>query len=285
MSAVLTNRLVGSAILLVAAVVFLPDLLDGQKEVNKDDFKAIPERPEFAKVAEPVTFSKDQHLAARDAALATPTDPEPISAPLSGENGALGTDQTTGTAADAEQGQPANSGAGQPVATAQEVVSGDATAPAQKTPAQATDASIAATAPSTVASSTAVSSTVAPAQAQSQQPAATDGVRDGLTADTTPVTAPAANKVEKPLSQAAFVVKVGSFGKSQNAEALVSKLKAAGYPAFTRKILTTQGTEMVSVLVGPELKRDKLEARIAQLQTLAQVQGLKVIPYQLTENN
>lgn len=280
MSAVLTNRLVGSAILLVAAVVFLPDLLDGQKEVNKDDFKAIPERPEFAKVAEPVTFSKDQHLAARDAALATPTDPEPISAPLSGENGALGTDQTTGTAADAEQGQPANSGAGQPVATAQEVVSGDATAPAQKTPAQATDARMAATAPSTVASST-----VAPAQAQSQQPAATDGVRDGLTADTTPVTAPAANKVEKPLSQAAFVVKVGSFGKSQNAEALVSKLKAAGYPAFTRKILTTQGTEMVSVLVGPELKRDKLEARIAQLQTLAQVQGLKVIPYQLTENN
>lgn len=280
MSAVLTNRLVGSAILLVAAVVFLPDLLDGQKEVNKDDFKAIPERPEFAKVAEPVTFSKDQHLAARDAALATPTDPDPISTPLSGENGALGTDQTTGTAADAEQGQPANSGAGQPVATAQEVVSGDATAPAQKAPAQATEARMAATAPSTVASST-----VAPAQAQSQQPAATDGVSDGLTADTTPVTAPAANKVEKPLSQAAFVVKVGSFGKSQNAEALVSKLKAAGYPAFTRKILTTQGTEMVSVLVGPELKRDKLEARIAQLQTLAQVQGLKVIPYQLTENN
>ena len=50
MSSVLTNRLIGSAILIVAAIVFLPDLLDGQKQVRKDDFKAVPERPEFAEV-------------------------------------------------------------------------------------------------------------------------------------------------------------------------------------------------------------------------------------------
>ena len=45
MTAVFTNRLIGSAILVVAAVVFLPDLLDGQKQVNKDDFKSHPGAP------------------------------------------------------------------------------------------------------------------------------------------------------------------------------------------------------------------------------------------------
>jgi len=243
MSAVLTNRLVGSAILLIAAVVFLPDLLDGQKEVNKDDFKAIPERPEFAKVTEPVTFSKDQHLADRDAALALPTDPDPQPA----------LDQQVDNAA----------------------VLDKTVEPAELPPPTQAASTTGTTTPANSAVTVATplqDSKIDAAPANTTQP-------DGN------ATVAASSKAEKPLSQAAFVVKVGSFGKSQNADALVTKLKAAGYPAFTRKIVNGQGVEMVSVLVGPELKKDKLEARVAQLQALAQVQGLKVIPYQVTENN
>mgnify|MGYP000897598031 CR=1 FL=1 len=251
MTAVFTNRLIGSAILVVAAVVFLPDLLDGRKQVNKDDFKAIPERPEFAEVAQPAVFSQDQHQAAKNTAMTPPTDnsqpldlpgtnttdPDPVGAePLSGENaapkdGAVVTDTAPAVAPASPQNVVAASGNVQ-----------TATLPADTLPAEK-----------------------APAEKIAEKPAEI--------------------KAEKPLTQAAFVVKVGSFSKEQNANALVSKLKAAGHNAFTRKIVNGQGVTMVSVLVGPDLKKDKLEAKLTELQQLAQVSKLKVSSYQPVENN
>lgn len=50
------QRLLGACILMIAAIVFLPDLLDGDKQVLKDDFEQIPARPEFAGVQEQHVF-------------------------------------------------------------------------------------------------------------------------------------------------------------------------------------------------------------------------------------
>ncbi|WP_333608951.1 SPOR domain-containing protein [Arsukibacterium sp.] len=47
MTAAFKHRLLGTTILVLAAIIFLPDLLDGEKQVVKDDFKVIPNRPEF----------------------------------------------------------------------------------------------------------------------------------------------------------------------------------------------------------------------------------------------
>ncbi|MBD1583378.1 SPOR domain-containing protein [Pseudoalteromonas sp. S16_S37] len=44
------NRLVGTSIVVVAAIIFIPNILDGEKVHYKEGFKAIPERPEFATV-------------------------------------------------------------------------------------------------------------------------------------------------------------------------------------------------------------------------------------------
>ncbi|BBN82178.1 cell division protein DedD [Pseudoalteromonas sp. A25] len=44
------NRLVGTCIVVVAAIIFIPNILDGEKVHYKEGFKAIPERPEFATV-------------------------------------------------------------------------------------------------------------------------------------------------------------------------------------------------------------------------------------------
>jgi len=41
------NRLVGSIIVAAAVIIFLPDLLDGEKETYQADFEAIPQAPEF----------------------------------------------------------------------------------------------------------------------------------------------------------------------------------------------------------------------------------------------
>lgn len=255
MTAVFTNRLVGTAILVVAAVVFLPDLLDGQKQVRKDDFKAVPERPEFAEVSQPAVFSQDQHQGARDAALKPATDnSQPLDVPApAGTETTLPDQEYASVATDQPQAipdtdpQPAQSAA-QPQSVS-----------------QSQSAQAAATQPS-----------------GSQQTAGQPSVNAPAAVVTAP---PAAAKVEKPLSQAAYIVKVGSFSKEQNANALVSKLKAAGYSAFTKKVVTATGTTMVSVIVGPDLKKEKLESRLTELQQLAQVSKLKVTAYQPVENN
>lgn len=44
------NRLVGTSIVVVAAIIFIPNILDGEKIHYKEGFKAIPERPEFTTV-------------------------------------------------------------------------------------------------------------------------------------------------------------------------------------------------------------------------------------------
>ncbi len=41
------NRLVGTSIVVIAAIVFIPNILDGEKAHYKEGFKAIPERSEF----------------------------------------------------------------------------------------------------------------------------------------------------------------------------------------------------------------------------------------------
>ena len=44
------NRLVGTVIVVVAAIVFIPNILDGEKVKYKEGFKTIPDRPEFKTV-------------------------------------------------------------------------------------------------------------------------------------------------------------------------------------------------------------------------------------------
>lgn len=256
MTAVFTNRLIGSAILVVAAVVFLPDLLDGQKQVNKDDFKAIPERPEFAEVAKPAVFSQDQHQAAKTTAMAPVTeDSQPLDAPL-----AVAT-EPTGAVTDPAPDLNGTTSVSAPTTDPEPVV----------------------TTSGPVDNQTATTATAAKTADQNVQTATLPA--DPLPVEQVAKEKPVEPKVEKPLAQAAFVVKVGSFGKEQNANALVNKLKSAGHNAFTRKIVNSQGATMVSVLVGPDLKRDQLEAKLPELQQLAQVPKLKVSSYQPVENN
>lgn len=44
------NRLVGTTIVVIVAVVFIPNILDGEKVKFKEGFKTIPDRPEFKTV-------------------------------------------------------------------------------------------------------------------------------------------------------------------------------------------------------------------------------------------
>lgn len=60
MSSAFQNRLVGTIILVALAVIFLPDLLDGEKVSHKDTFLPVPPRPAQEAVSETESFPLDE---------------------------------------------------------------------------------------------------------------------------------------------------------------------------------------------------------------------------------
>lgn len=192
MTAAFKHRLLGTAILVMAGIIFLPDLLDGEKQLVKDDFKVIPDRPEFKGVQQQQVVDTTKLTEVQQQVQPQPVDEQPLD-----------------LADDADK---------------------------QLVPV-----------------------TVEPAKP----------IRQSDTA----------------LAQAGWVVRVGSFSKVQNANALVAKLRQAGFVTFTRDITNTQGIKLTSVLVGPELRKDKLEQQLDKLQQLTGIERLSVMSYQPTENN
>lgn len=278
MTTTFTNRLVGSAILVIAAVVFLPDLLDGQKQVRKDDFKAVPERPEFAEVAGQQVFTEDQHLADRDKAMTPPTE----------------TTQDLPVDTEFKTQEFASTTAGGPVSTDPEPVAGQTQSTvAASTPTKAVDPAVvekvqpevvktddkaAEKAEKAAAEQAAIAKRAAEAIKKTEAPVGDDIQREAAAEL-------AKTQANKPLAGAAWIVRVGSFSKEQNANSLVTKLKAAGFATSTRKIVNAKGDTMVSVVVGPDLKKEKLERSLPQLQQIANVAVLRVSQYQPVENN
>ncbi|MBU0912714.1 MAG: SPOR domain-containing protein [Gammaproteobacteria bacterium] len=236
MTSAFKNRLIGSSILIIAAIVFLPDLLDGQKQVVKDEFKAIPERPEFATVQQEQVFTKQQLAEKQQELLATPVNEPAADAALPDNSfaevtaGAPGSEAVTDTAA-------------------------------------------------------MLAETTDPIAVPTENPLAPLNDSINQTTATPAVEKPVEPKGNPALNETAWVVRVGSFGVTENATALVAKLKDAGFTTFTRSTTNAQGQSMVSVVVGPELKKERLEQKLPQLQQLTGTAGLKLTAFKPIENN
>ena len=199
------HRLLGTAILVTAGIIFLPDLLDGEKQIVKDDFKVIPDRPEFKGVQQQ-SFDPEPFTQAAAEIASQPLDEQPLD--IDSTEKELPSQQYTEAKVQQSEARP------------QEI----------------------------------------------EKPAVT----------------PPANPA---LTQSAWVVRVGSFSKAQNANALVVKLQQAGFVTFTRDVVNSQGLNLTSVLVGPELRKERLEQQLPKLQQLTGIERLAVMSYQPTENN
>jgi DedD protein len=57
LSSALQNRLVGTAIVVAIAVIFLPDLLDGKQESKRNLFVELPQKPTMKTVKSPSPFN------------------------------------------------------------------------------------------------------------------------------------------------------------------------------------------------------------------------------------
>lgn len=78
-------------------------------------------------------------------------------------------------------------------------------------------------------------------------------------------------------SNAGWVVQLGVFRHEKNVRELLDKLKAAGYRAFSRPVLTSSG-ELTKVFVGPDLQKDKLEQALGHLEEVTQLKG-RIAPF------
>ncbi len=100
MTSALKNRLVGTIIIVALAVIFLPDFLDGKKEINREPFVSVPSNPPKKPIVEPEPFPSE-----RVAKAATPEvtleeavalDDEPQSAPNNVGSATTNTSESVG---------------------------------------------------------------------------------------------------------------------------------------------------------------------------------------------
>lgn len=62
MTELIKQRLVGVLIMVIAGVVFIPDLLDGEKQLTKEEFRKIPPKPELKTQPIITEFPEEQVL-------------------------------------------------------------------------------------------------------------------------------------------------------------------------------------------------------------------------------
>ena len=234
------RRLVGAIALVLAAIVILPMVLDSHPKPVTDDIAIdIPSRPADKAAAR-------QHDAEDTQAGVAPDNPAaaeatPGASGLAAASGAVATQnaqsaQTTDQAPATPAKKPAQAAA----APAQSTQTAQAQKPAVKPAASASTAVAANSKPTATATNdTDETSDGNGAKAESATPAAPPGAR--------------------------FAVQLGAFSNSTAANNWVTKLKAAGVPAYTEQRKEADGTTRTLLRAGPFPDRASATAAIAKV--------------------
>lgn len=238
MATQLQNRLVGTVILVALGVIFLPDLLDGQKERHQEPITAIPLHPELEpprpsrEYREPEALVEyDRRLAAAGGeggeAIAKVTEP--------GDETALPSEPVAEVVSISSNDTP-------PVAQPSE----GRAAPAEKAPAPAEK----------------VAAPVPAAEVARATPKAEPTTDHTILAD---------------VKDNAWVIRLGTFKNAANVSRLIARLRAAGYPAYSRPVKPIDG-ELNRVYVGPNVDKSRLEGQLGKLKRLTDLNG-RVYPF------
>lgn len=245
----------GTVILVALVVIFLPDLMDGNKLEQKDEaFANIPLRPELepAKPALQVSAASSlpaDHVASQQqAAAAEQWQVEEI-----GDAVTLAANQNQ---AAAQAQQPVT----QPVAQPQpkpEVIAKKPVEPPKPKPVP----------PKPVEVKKPVETKPQVGQIKSMD----DLIASKMTTPATPAPAAAAP------AQGSWILQLGAFKNADSVNALVSKLRAAGYSAQTSPRTPVQG-QITRVFVGPDVSKAKLQGMQSKISQMTGLGG-SVVAY------
>jgi len=247
------NRLVGTVILVALVVIFLPDLMDGNKLEQKEEaFAKIPLRPELEpakpalQVSAASTLPADHLASQQQASAATQWQVEEI-----GDTVTLAANQASAAA----QAQPATQTAAKPEpkpVPKPEVVAKKPVEQPKPKPVP----------PKPVEVKKPVESKPQAGQIKSMD----DLIASKMTTQAaTPAPAAAAP------AQGSWILQLGAFKNADSVNALVGKLRAAGYSAQTSPRTPVQG-QINRVFIGPDVSKAKLQgmqSRISQMTGLS----------------
>lgn len=217
MTDILKQRVVGLLLVVIAGVMFLPDILDGKKELTKEEFKKIPSRPEVNDKPNLTEFPTAE-------VIAKVKEKEPVT--------------------ELEETSEKNE--------TMEVNDKDLTEATNVIESDTTDV---------LAEIDTAENKTQVAESKKEEP-------KSVTQTT---------NIKPTFDSSAWVIQLGSFKHTENAEALMSKLKQSGFVTFSKPVETRAGI-LSKVFVGPELDKNKLQIKQNELKELTGLDG-KLTPY------
>lgn len=243
----------GTVILVALVVIFLPDLMDGRKLEQKDEaFANIPLRPELEpakpalQVSAASTLPADHVASQQQAAAAEQWQVEEV--------GDAVTLAANATAPSAQAQQPVTQPKPQPKA---EVVAKKPVEPPKPKPVP----------PKPVEVKKPVETKPQVGQIKSMD----DLIASKMTAPAaTPAPAAAA-------AQGSWILQLGAFKNVDSVNALVGKLRAAGYSAHTSPRTPVQG-QLNRVFIGPDVSKAKLQGMQSKIGQMTGLSG-SVVAY------
>lgn len=247
MDSALKQRLIGAAVLVALAMIFLPMLLQGP-EVGEPDAAqvplAMPEAPDDAFETRELPLAVPEPPAEGDGVLGVPAagepDPDAVATVDAGAEAAPRVDFDPATAA--APAQAVDAATGQPLPP--------------ETPAAAAPA-------------TAAPPAAEPAPATPATPAPTPAPAPAVPAAAEPAPLPAS------AAGGRYAVNVGSFSNLANARALADKLRGAGLPV-TSESVDVAGKPAMRLRVGPYAERALAEAARLRVQQATGGQAMVV---------
>ena len=252
------QRITGSLVLAITALILLPVIFDGEGSYQPAVQVDIPARPQ-----QPAPTQTDPQrpviTADSDAIRLRPESPVT----------AIANNTPSGQSAQTVQTAP-------PVATSQPLQTADAVAAVDPGETDQTSDNV-----QTIEADVA-ERTAAPAGADAQSVAVTQPVAAAPVAastvalDATPT--PAASLDAQGLPEG-WSVRLGSFSSADNASALVTRLQAAGHRAYTRQVDSSQGV-LTAVFVGPLVSRTAAQTLLERLRQDFQLNGM-IVRYEI----
>jgi DedD protein len=259
------RRLVGAIALVVAAIVILPMVLDSHPKPVTDDIAIdIPSHPTSANggAAERDDAEDTQAGVAPDNPAAASGLGLPAAVPTGASAGApvaAQTAQNTANAPAAPTAAPAMSGTTAQTAQSTQTQTQPQTSRTSK-PAAQTQAPVTTAANSATGSQNARSA----ATTQPSQPATNGAGTIAAAADTAPPAAPPG---------ARYAVQLGAFANDATARNWVTKLKAAGVPAYTEQRKQADGSTRTLLRAGPFADRAAATDAIAKVRGAGLMSG------------
>lgn len=238
------QRITGSLVLALAALILLPVIFDGEGSYLPAVEPQIPARPTFPQPAFQ-DAERPQIDADSDAIRIRPESPAATTAATDNTEQPLDAPAAT-TAQPAPVATTPRPAATQPAATA----TTQQPAPAAPRPAQTQPAATAQT----------------PAQPASSQPAASASASRTAALDVQGL-------------PDSWSVRLGSFSNTANASSLVERLQNAGHRAYTRRVNSAQG-QLTAVFVGPLVDRGAAEILLDRLRQDFQLNGM-IVRYEI----